>query len=138
MLVISDVRGSGARRQVATCGLHGRECATSITFGDSGLLRHDGPSRAEERHLENPGKSTAKRAILLPSAGPSPGLHQKCPRALIRAQWPVNPWCGEREGRRMAENGLILVTGAAGQLGASGLLLERGLPVRAMVRREDD
>src|SRR5271169_1500305 len=43
----------------------------------------------------------------------------------------------------MAENGSILVTGAAGQLGAvgrtvTGLLLERGLPVRAMVRREDD
>ena len=43
----------------------------------------------------------------------------------------------------MAENGLILVTGAAGQVGAvgrtvTGLLLERGLPVRAMVRREDD
>src|SRR6266536_2948276 len=37
----------------------------------------------------------------------------------------------------------ILVTGAAGQLGAvgrtvTGLLLARGLPVRAMVRREDD
>src|SRR5262249_26193854 len=37
----------------------------------------------------------------------------------------------------------ILVTGAAGKLGAVGrtvteLLLERGLPVRAMVRREDD
>src|SRR5437762_9916495 len=43
----------------------------------------------------------------------------------------------------MADNGPILVTGAAGQLGAvgrtvTGLLLERGLPVRAMVRREDD
>src|SRR5438093_2504804 len=43
----------------------------------------------------------------------------------------------------MTENGSILVTGAAGQLGAvgrtvTGLLLERGLPVRAMVRREDD
>jgi nucleoside-diphosphate-sugar epimerase len=43
----------------------------------------------------------------------------------------------------MAENGSILVTGAAGQLGAvgrtvTGLLLERGLRVRAMVRREDD
>jgi uncharacterized protein YbjT (DUF2867 family) len=42
----------------------------------------------------------------------------------------------------MANDGLILVTGAAGQLGAVGrsvttLLLERGLPVRAMVRRED-
>jgi uncharacterized protein YbjT (DUF2867 family) len=37
----------------------------------------------------------------------------------------------------------ILVTGAAGQLGAvgrtvTGLLLERGFPVRAMVRREDE
>ena len=43
----------------------------------------------------------------------------------------------------MTENRLILVTGAAGQLGAvgrtvTGLLLERGLPVRAMVRREDE
>ena len=43
----------------------------------------------------------------------------------------------------MADNGLILVTGAAGHLGAvgrtvTGLLLDRGLPVRAMVRREDD
>src|SRR2546427_10451614 len=51
--------------------------------------------------------------------------------------------CGAREGSRMADNGLILVTGAAGQLGAvgrtvTGLLLDRGLPVRAMVRREDD
>ena len=43
----------------------------------------------------------------------------------------------------MADNGPILVTGAAGQLGAVGrtvtdLLLDRGFPVRAMVRREDD
>jgi uncharacterized protein YbjT (DUF2867 family) len=43
----------------------------------------------------------------------------------------------------MADNAPILVTGAAGQLGGigrtvTGLLLERGLPVRAMVRREDD
>ena len=43
----------------------------------------------------------------------------------------------------MADSGAILVTGAAGQLGAvgrtvTGLLLDRGLPVRAMVRREDD
>src|SRR5262245_11372326 len=43
----------------------------------------------------------------------------------------------------MTDNGPILVTGAAGQLGAvgrtvTGLLLERGLPVRAMVRRDDD
>jgi len=44
---------------------------------------------------------------------------------------------------RTADTGPILVTGAAGQLGAvgrtvTGLLLERGLPVRAMVRREDE
>jgi NAD(P)H dehydrogenase (quinone) len=43
----------------------------------------------------------------------------------------------------MADTGSILVTGAAGQLGAVGravtrLLLDRGLPVRAMVRREDE
>src|SRR5215472_7520782 len=43
----------------------------------------------------------------------------------------------------MADNGSILVTGAAGRHGGvgrtvTGLLLERGLPVRAMVRREDD
>src|SRR5579883_606383 len=43
----------------------------------------------------------------------------------------------------MGSNSPILVTGAAGQLGAvgrtvTGLLLERGLPVRAVVRREDD
>ena len=41
------------------------------------------------------------------------------------------------------DNGPILVTGAAGQLGAvgrtvTGLLLDRGFPVRAMVRREDE
>jgi uncharacterized protein YbjT (DUF2867 family) len=41
------------------------------------------------------------------------------------------------------KNKPILVTGAAGQLGAvgrtvTGLLLDRGLPVRAMVRREDE
>src|SRR5437660_8932954 len=43
----------------------------------------------------------------------------------------------------MTDNGPILVTGAAGQLGAvgrtvTGLLLDRGLPVRALVRRDDD
>jgi uncharacterized protein YbjT (DUF2867 family) len=43
----------------------------------------------------------------------------------------------------MADSGVILVTGAAGQLGAVGrtvtsLLLDRGLAVRAMVRRDDD
>jgi NAD(P)H dehydrogenase (quinone) len=43
----------------------------------------------------------------------------------------------------VVDNESILVTGAAGQVGAVGrtvteLLLERGLSVRAMVRREDD
>lgn len=43
----------------------------------------------------------------------------------------------------MADQGPILVTGAAGRLGAvgrtvAGLLLNRGHPIRAMVRREDD
>ena len=43
----------------------------------------------------------------------------------------------------MTDNGPILVTGAGGQLGGVGrtvteLLLERGLAVRAMVRRDDD
>ena len=43
----------------------------------------------------------------------------------------------------MVDVGPILVTGAAGQLGAvgrtvAGLLLDRGFPVRAMVRREDE
>ena len=43
----------------------------------------------------------------------------------------------------MADDGSILVAGAAGQLGAvgrtvTGLLLKRGLPVRAIVRREHD
>jgi NAD(P)H dehydrogenase (quinone) len=43
----------------------------------------------------------------------------------------------------MTANGPILVTGAAGKVGAvgrtlCGLLLDQGLPVRAMVRREDD
>jgi uncharacterized protein YbjT (DUF2867 family) len=44
---------------------------------------------------------------------------------------------------KRTSDGPILVTGAAGQLGAvgrtvTGLLLDRGLAVRAMVRREDD
>src|SRR4051794_27755953 len=43
----------------------------------------------------------------------------------------------------MTDSAPILVTGAAGQLGAvgrtvTGLLLDRGLAVRALVRREDD
>ena len=43
----------------------------------------------------------------------------------------------------MVDNGSILVTGAAGQLGSVGrtvtsLLLDRGFPVRAIVRRDDD
>src|ERR1700682_2175948 len=43
----------------------------------------------------------------------------------------------------MVDDGPILVTGAAGQVGSvgrtvTGLLLDRGFPVRAMVRREDE
>jgi NAD(P)H dehydrogenase (quinone) len=43
----------------------------------------------------------------------------------------------------MVDKGLILVTGAAGQVGSVGrtvvgLLLDRGFPVRAMVRRDDE
>src|ERR1700754_544915 len=43
----------------------------------------------------------------------------------------------------MSGNEPILITGAAGQVGAvgrtvTGLLLGRGLPVRALVRRDDD
>jgi NAD(P)H dehydrogenase (quinone) len=56
------------------------------------------------------------------------------------------PWLvalRESEASRVANKGPILVTGAAGQLGAvgrsvTGLLLDRGFPVRAMVRREDE
>src|SRR5688572_8146512 len=48
-----------------------------------------------------------------------------------------------RNSEAMTDNRSILVTGAAGRLGAVGrtvaeLLLDRGFPVRAMVRREDD
>jgi len=47
------------------------------------------------------------------------------------------------EGIHRVDGGPILVTGAAGQVGAvgrtvTGLLIDRGLPVRALVRREDD
>ena len=43
----------------------------------------------------------------------------------------------------MVDDGSILVTGAAGKTGSvgrtvTGLLLDRGFPVRAMVRREDE
>src|SRR5688572_20312940 len=48
-----------------------------------------------------------------------------------------------RNSEAMTDNRSILVTGAAGRLGAVGrtvaeVLLDRGLPVRAIVRREDD
>src|SRR5437868_14438676 len=48
---------------------------------------------------------------------------------------------GREEVRCMVDNELILVTGAAGQVGSVGrtvvgLLLDQGLPVRAMVRRD--
>jgi hypothetical protein len=49
---------------------------------------------------------------------------------------------GEREGSRMADRGPILVTEAAGELGAvgrtvTGQFLKRGLPGRATVREDD-
>src|SRR6266852_9920077 len=55
----------------------------------------------------------------------------------------IRRFLGRQEGRRMVDNGSILVTGAAGQLGSvgrtvTGLLLDRGFSVRAMVRREDE
>src|ERR1700737_5462812 len=67
----------------------------------------------------------------------------RCRPSILYAFLLDNHKFGERDGSRMADDGSILVTGAAGQLGAvgrtvTGLLLERGLPVRAMVRREDD
>src|SRR5258706_7708802 len=60
---------------------------------------------------------------------------------LISAYDQAAAW--REEVRCMVDNGLILVTGAAGQVGSVGrtvvgLLLDRGLPVRAMVRREDE
>src|SRR5262245_31612977 len=60
----------------------------------------------------------------------------------IPSLWRLHS-AGRKEGSLMVDSGSILVTGAAGQLGAVGrtvtsLLLERGLPVRAMVHREDD
>jgi NAD(P)H dehydrogenase (quinone) len=58
---------------------------------------------------------------------------------------PIVParFAGRKEVRCMADAGSILVTGAAGQVGSvgrnvTGLLLDRGFPVRAMVRREDE
>jgi NAD(P)H dehydrogenase (quinone) len=53
------------------------------------------------------------------------------------------PVCRFSNVMNSTNSGSILVTGAAGQLGAvgrtvTGLLMERGLPVRAMVRRDDE
>src|SRR5712692_7729570 len=71
-----------------------------------------------------------------------PGTNTKetCQMNTIEASQETRP---DNRLKSMVDNGSILVTGAAGQLGAvgrtvTGLLLERGLPVRAMVRREDD
>src|SRR5256885_5047465 len=54
----------------------------------------------------------------------------------------VRSYLWREEVRGMVNDGSILVTGAAGQLGSvgrtvTGLLLDRGFAVRAMVRRED-
>src|SRR5262249_12008031 len=58
----------------------------------------------------------------------------------MRSCWIIT---SSAKGGRMADIGSILVTGAAGELGAVGrtvteLLLDRGIPVRARVRREDE
>src|SRR5262245_43283686 len=76
-------------------------------------------------------------------AGASGRLHRSRLRGKRHPQSSGDREFDERAGSRMADNGSILVIGAAGQLGAvgrtvTGLLLDRGLPVRAMVRREDD
>ena len=68
---------------------------------------------------------------------PKSGVHYLLPYAVLETA-PVAPKTGSAKvGGRMAGNGPILVTNAAGQLGAvgrtvTGLLLERGLPVRAI------
>jgi NAD(P)H dehydrogenase (quinone) len=59
------------------------------------------------------------------------------------AAFTIDVLRNERQGTLMTDNGSILVTGAAGQLGSvgrtvTGLLLDLGLPVRAMVRSDDD
>jgi hypothetical protein len=70
-------------------------------------------------------------------------LTSPCRLFILYAFMLDNHKFGERAGSRMADSGPILVTGAGGQLGAvwqtvTELLLDRGLPVRAMVRREDE
>ena len=60
---------------------------------------------------------------------------------LKRSTRAVTSW--RAEVKCLVDDGLILVTGAAGQLGSvertvTGLLLDRGFRVRAMVRREDE
>src|SRR5207302_7340252 len=84
------------------------------------------------------------RAAFDVTRGASRGLfrHARERRLGSKSHIPAKSSTTEPE-NRMADNRSILVTGAAGQLGAvgrtvTGLLLDRGLPVRAMVRREDD
>ena len=66
-----------------------------------------------------------------------------CQPCILYAFLLNNHKFAEREGGRTADNGMTLITGAAGQLGVVGRtvteqFLDRGLPVRALVRREDE
>src|SRR5689334_11183639 len=68
-----------------------------------------------------------------------PSSIERCTFAAAPISNATRLW--RQRGNCMADNGLVLVTGAAGQLGAvgrtvTGLLLDRGVPVRAMARRE--
>src|SRR5258706_9581191 len=99
-------------------------------------------------------KGGSPRLMKFPCSEPYPGLTRrrstavciggKSNRVLQVLEFRYDQAVAWREEvRRMVDDGLILVTGAAGQLGSvgrtvTGLLLDRGFPVRAMVRREDE
>src|SRR6266481_1560926 len=87
------------------------------------------------------GCSTFSRTRWGPTAICTGGKSNRVLRVLEFGYDQAVAW--REEVRCMVDNGVILVTGAAGQVGSVGrtvvgLLLDRGLPVRAMVRREDE
>src|SRR5262245_33649047 len=111
------------------------------------MIAHDGAPRGSGalhgRPPPAPPPIAGEQGTSLAMGREGTTAHTSGPEVLRRAHIPDHHWGSVREGHHMTENGSILVTGAAGQLGAvgrtvTGLLLERGLPVRAMVRREDD